>query len=184
MKSYFLTEAKKVSTITPEVEIEKSGQKKIENILYKTATEIDETATETTFKYPNSGIIIPYREDFKPIFTEEQNSEVEYVHILPNNNNTTTTEIMVETTEIISTNPNTNSGEPDENVQNTATNLEIQTTEDIPEIITTSVITIKDDDDDDTTIATTTTDSLAEEELEGISVAPATSIDFMEIMEY
>ena len=183
MKSYFLTEAKEVSITTPEVEVEKSGQKKIENILYKTTTEIDETATETTFKYPNSGIIIPFIEDFKPIFTEEQNSEVEYIHILPNNNNTTTTEIMVETTEIISTNPNTNSGEPDENVQNTATNLEIQTTEDIPEIITTSVITNKDVDDDDTTIATTT-DSLAEEELEGISVAPATSIDFMEIMEY
>ena len=183
MKSYFLTEAKEVSTTTPEVEIEKSGQKKIENILYKTATEIDETATETTFKYSNSSIIIPNREDFKPIFTEEQNSEVEYVHILPNNNNTTTTEIMVETTEIISTNPNTNTGEPDENVLNTATNLEIQTTEDIPEIITTPVITIKDVDDDDTTIATTT-DSLAEEELEGISIAPATSIDFMEIMEY
>ena len=123
---------------------------------------------------------MPFREGFKPIFTEEQNSEVEYIHILPNeNNNTTTTEIIVETTETISANPNTNSGEPDKNVQN----LEIQTTEDIPETITTSVITIK-DVVDDTTIAATTTDSLAEEELEGISIAPPTTIDFMEIMEY
>ena len=127
---------------------------------------------------------MPYREGFKPIFTEEQNSEVEYIHILPNeNNNTTTTEIMVETTETISANPNTNPEESDENVQKTSTNLEIQTTEDIPETITTSVITIK-DVVDDTTIAATTTDSLAEEELEGISIAPPTTIDFMEIMEY
>ena len=127
---------------------------------------------------------MPFREGFKPIFTEEQNSEVEYIHILPNeNNNTTTTEMMVETTESISANPNTNSGESDENVQKTSTNLEIQTTEDIPETITTSVITIK-DVVDDTTIAATTTDSLAEEELEGISIAPPTTIDFMEIMEY
>ena len=127
---------------------------------------------------------MPFREGFKPIFTEEQNSEVEYIHILPNeNNNTTTTEIMVETTETISANPNTNPEESDENVQKTSTNLEIQTTEDIPETITTSVITIK-DVVDDTTIAATTTDSLAEEELEGISIAPPTTIDFMEIMEY
>ena len=127
---------------------------------------------------------MPFREGFKPIFTEEQNSEVEYIHILPNeNNNTTTTEMMVETTETISANPNMNSGESDENVQKTSTNLEIQTTEDIPETITTSVITIK-DVVDDTTIAATTTDSLAEEELEGISIAPPTTIDFMEIMEY
>ena len=127
---------------------------------------------------------MPFREGFKPIFTEEQNSEVEYIHILPNeNNNTTTTEIMVETTETKSANPNTNPEESDENVQKTATDLEIQTTEDIPETITTSVITIK-DVVDDTTIAATTTDSLAEEELEGISIAPPTTIDFMEIMEY
>ena len=127
---------------------------------------------------------MPFREGFKPIFTEEQNSEVEYIHILPNeNNNTTTTEMMVETTETISANPNTNPEESDENVQKTATDLEIQTTEDIPETITTSVITIK-DVVDDTTIAATTTDSLAEEELEGISIAPPTTIDFMEIMEY
>ena len=128
---------------------------------------------------------MPFREGFKPIFTEEQNSEVEYIHILPNeNNNTTTTEMMVETTETISTNPNTNPGESDENVQKTSTNLEIQTTEDIPETITTYVITIKDVDDDDTTIATTTTNILTEEELEGTSIAPPTTIDFMEIMEY
>ena len=127
---------------------------------------------------------MPFREGFKPIFTEEQNSEVEYIHILPNeNNNTTTTEMMVETTETISANPNSNPEESDENVQKTSTNLEIQTTEDIPETITTSVITIK-DVVDDTTIAATTTDSLAEEELEGISIAPPTTIDFMEIMEY
>ena len=127
---------------------------------------------------------MPFREGFKPIFTEEQNSEEEYIHILPNkNNNTTTTEMMVETTETISANPNTNPEESDENVQKTSTNLEIQTTEDIPETITTSVITIK-DVVDDTTIAATTTDSLAEEELEGISIAPPTTIDFMEIMEY
>ena len=127
---------------------------------------------------------MPFREGFKPIFTEEQNSEVEYIHILPNeNNNTTTTEMMVETTETISANPNMNPEESDENVQKTSTNLEIQTTEDIPETITTSVITIK-DVVDDTTIATTTTDGLAEEELEGISIAPPTTIDFMEIMEY
>ena len=127
---------------------------------------------------------MPFREGFKPIFTEEQNSEVEYIHILPNeNNNTTTTEMMVETTETISANPNTNPVESDEYVQKTSTNLEIQTTEDIPETITTSVITIK-DVVDDTTIAATTTDSLAEEELEGISIAPPTTIDFMEIMEY
>ena len=124
---------------------------------------------------------MPFREGFKPIFTEEQISEVEYIHILPNeNNNTTTTEMMVETTETISANPNTN---PEESDEKTSTNLEIQTTEDIPETITTSVITIK-DVVDDTTIATTTTDSLAEEELEGISIAPPTTIDFMEIMEY
>ena len=121
---------------------------------------------------------MPFREGFKPIFIEEQNSEVEYIHIFPNeNNNTTTTEMMVETTETISANPNTNPVESDE------TNLEIQTTEDIPETITTSVLTIK-DVVDDTTIAATTTDSLAEEELEGISIAPPTTIDFMEIMEY
>ena len=124
---------------------------------------------------------MPFREGFKPIFTEEQNSEVEYIHILPNeNNNTTTTEMMVETTETKSANPNTN---PEESDEKTSTNLEIQTTEDIPETITTSVITIK-DVVDDTTIAATTTDSLAEEELEGISIAPPTTIDFMEIMEY
>ena len=127
---------------------------------------------------------MPFREGFKPIFTEEQNSEVEYIHILPNeNNNTTTTEMMVETTETKSANRNTNPEESDENGQKTSTNLEIQTTEDIPETITTSVITIK-DVVDDTTIAATTTDSLAEEELEGISIAPTTTIDFMEIMEY
>ena len=143
--------------------------------MYETTTEIDETAsTETTFKYPNSGIIAPFRNGFQPIFTEEPNSKIskstqdeEVEHILHN----TTTEIMVETTETIY--PNTNPGEPDDNVQETPTDLEIQTTENILE---TSTITIEDIFD-----TTTTTNSLEEEE--EISIA-STTTDFLEIMEY
>ena len=142
--------------------------------MYETTTEIDETAsTETTFKYPNSGIIAPFRNGFQPIFTEEPNSKIskstqdeEVEHILHN----TTTEILVETTETIFKNPGV---EPDDNVQETPTDLEIQTTENILE---TSTITIEDIFD-----TTTTTNSLEEEE--EISIA-STTTDFLEIMEY
>ena len=184
---FIFIEVKEKSTSKPDVQIEKSTPKKIHNILYETTTEmtVEIEAEETTFKYPPSSGIAPFRKVFQPIFTDPKakstttkpNSEIskspqKIEHIL---HNTTTTDMVETMTKNIFTN---NPREPDDDdVQETVpTDLEIlSSTEDVLETSTTAIIIEVEDIFD-----TTTTDSLEEEE-EGISTE--TTTDFLEIME-